>query len=66
MCCSVSGSLRSGSGCEEGCNGVGRGFLPDCALIAANGWQPISRAHPGGKGWHWGGRVWDREGLLQF
>lgn len=50
MCGSVSGSLRTGSGCGEGCYGVGRGFLPDCALIAANGWRLISRAHPGAKG----------------
>lgn len=68
MCGSVSGSLRSGSGCGEGCNVVGRGFLPDCALIASNGWRVISGARPGakGKGWHWGGRVWDREGLPQL
>lgn len=50
MCGSVSANLRSGSGCGEGCNGVGRGFLPDCALIASNGWRIISRAHPGAKG----------------
>lgn len=47
MCGSVSGNLRSGSGCGEGCNGVGRGFLPDCALIAANGCRIVSCAHPG-------------------
>ena len=50
MCGSVSGSLRSGSGCGEGCNAVGRGFLPDCALIASNGWRVISGARPGAKG----------------
>lgn len=50
MCGSVSGSLRSGSSCGEGCNGVGGGFLPDCALIAANGWRLISHADPGAKG----------------
>lgn len=50
MCGSVSANLRSGSGCGEGCNGVGRGFLPDCALIASNGWRIISRAHHGAKG----------------
>jgi len=67
-CVVVSGSLRPGCGCEEGRNGVGRGFLPDCALIAANRWRVISRAHPGAKG-----RVgigasgcWDREALSQL
>lgn len=49
MCGSVSGSLKAGSGCGEGCNGFGRGFQPDCALIAANGWRLISRAHSGAK-----------------
>lgn len=46
MCGSVSGNPRSGSGCGEGCNGVGRGFLPDCALIASNVSRTIRCAQP--------------------